>query len=223
MIVERRESIVEMTTAEQLINMCRVVRDELEDLNVMLKNYYSERSEVETRGLYEKMRNTKNRGEQLKTLIMEYLIRSTEIVPYSSTYINLVEMLDRIIQQVDAVAYRILLARENKVMFDRTFIDTFVKIVELEKKQLDAIENALPKIRLSPKKVFEELNAVFIIEEDIDTIFRKSLFEIYNRYSGYITALLILKDIFEHLEDISDFLKSIGEEVRYLALVKSAM
>ncbi|MEM4481898.1 MAG: DUF47 family protein [Desulfurococcaceae archaeon] len=221
--MERRESIVEMTTAEQLINMCRVVRDELEDLNVMLKNYYSERSEVETRGLYEKMRNTKNRGEQLKTLIMEYLIRSTEIVPYSSTYINLVEMLDRIIQQVDAVAYRILLARENKVMFDRTFIDTFVKIVELEKKQLDAIENALPKIRLSPKKVFEELNAVFIIEEDIDTIFRKSLFEIYNRYSGYITALLILKDIFEHLEDISDFLKSIGEEVRYLALVKSAM
>ncbi|MEM4751188.1 MAG: DUF47 family protein, partial [Desulfurococcaceae archaeon] len=67
-----------------------------------------------------------------------------------------------------------------------------------------------------------EVNVVFKIEEEIDTMFRKSLFDIYTRYSGYITALLILKDIFEHLEDISDFLKNVGEEIRYLALARSA-
>ncbi|MEM4718372.1 MAG: DUF47 family protein, partial [Desulfurococcaceae archaeon] len=79
----------------------------------------------------------------------------------------------------------------------------------------------LLKIRLSPKVVLEVVNNVFSIEEEIDGIYRKSLFEIYSRYSGYITALLIFKDIFEHLEDISDFIKSAGEEIRYLALSRA--
>ncbi|MEM0368121.1 MAG: DUF47 domain-containing protein, partial [Desulfurococcaceae archaeon] len=75
--------------------------------------------------------------------------------------------------------------------------------------------------RLSPKAVLENVNNIFEVEEEIDTIYRKSLFEIYARYSGYITALLILKDIFEHLEETSDFLKNIGEEIRYLAMARS--
>lgn len=223
MIEERKESLVEMTALEQLVNMCRIVRDELDSLNSMLKSYHEVRETSTLGKIYERVRSIKNKGEDLVTLIMEYLIKSSEVVMYSSSYINMVRMLDRVVQQIDAVAYRIYLARESNIVLDKSVMERFVKMIELEKKQLDSVENSLSKMRLSPKRVLEELSSVFTIEEDVDTLFRNSLFEIYAKYSGYITALLILKDIFEHLEEISDMLKNIGEEIRYLALARSVI
>jgi len=221
MFEEGRESLVEMTVVEHLVNMCRIVRDELLVLDTMLK-HYGEGFGQSLEKIYERIRTIKNRGEEMVIMIMEYLIKSSELALYTSSYINMVRVLDRVIQQIDAVAYRTLLAHESKLILEKAVLETFTKIMELELRQLSAIEEALSKIRLSPKKVLEDVNEVFKIEEEIDTIFRKSLFDVYGKYPGYITALLILKDIFEHLEDISDFLKNVGEEIRYLALARSS-
>lgn len=222
MMEERRESLVEMTAVEYIVNMCRIVKDEMSELTSMLKAYQEGRLTGELGKIYERVRNIKNKGEELIVLIMEYLVKSSEIVFYSSSYINMIRSLDRVIQQIDGVAYRVFLAHENKVLLDKDVLDTFIKVIESEKKQIQELENAVMRIRLSPKAVLENVSNIFEIEEEIDTIYRKSLFEIYARYSGYITALLILKDIFEHLEEISDFLKNIGEEIRYLAIARSA-
>lgn len=220
MIEERRESLVEMTAIEQVVNMCRIVRDEINELYLMMRNYNNVES-AELSKHYDKVRGIKNRGEELVVLTLEYLVRSSEVAYYSSSYINIVKILDRVLQQIDAVAYRVYLAHENKIIIYKDVLDTFIRIIDLEKKEIEKLEEALLKIRLSPKVVLEVVNNVFSIEEDIDNIYRKSLFEIYSRYSGYITALLIFKDIFEHLEDISDFIKSAGEEIRYLALSRA--
>ncbi|MEM0003969.1 MAG: DUF47 family protein [Desulfurococcaceae archaeon] len=222
MIEERRESLVEMTAIEHIVNMCRIVRDEMSELNLMLKVYQEGKGGGDLGKIYEKVRNIKNKGEELVVLIMEYLIKSSEVVFYSSSFINIIRTLDRVLQQIDGVAYRVYLAHENKVLLDKDVLDTFINIIEIEKKQVQDLEDAFMKIRLSPKAVLGIISSVFETEENIDTIYRKSLFEIYARYSGYITALLILKDIFEHLEEISDFLKNVGEEVRYLAIARSA-
>jgi len=221
MIEEKRESLVEMTAIEHIVNMCRIVRDEMSELNLMLKVYQEGKGGGDLGKIYEKVRNIKNKGEELVVLIMEYLIKSSEVVFYSSSFINIIRTLDRVLQQIDGVAYRVYLAHENKVLLDKDVLDTFINIIEIEKKQVQDLEDAFMKIRLSPKAVLGIISSVFETEENIDTIYRKSLFEIYARYSGYITALLILKDIFEHLEEISDFLKNVGEEVRYLAIARS--
>ncbi|MEM0001271.1 MAG: DUF47 family protein [Desulfurococcaceae archaeon] len=221
MMEERRESLVEMTAAEYIVNMCRIVRDEVNELATMLKAYQEGKLTGELGKIYERVRNIKNKGEELVVLVMEYLVKSSEVVFYSSSYINMIRTLDRVLQQIDGVAYRVFLAHENKLLLDKDVLDTFIKVIELEKKQIQELENAIMRIRLSPKAVLENVNNIFEVEEEIDTIYRKSLFEIYARYSGYITALLILKDIFEHLEETSDFLKNIGEEIRYLAMARS--
>lgn len=220
MIDERRESLVEMTATEQIVNICRVVKDELNELHGMLRNYGNiESSEISK--LYSRIREMKNKGEALVVLTLEYLVRGSEIALYASNYINMIRLLDRVIQEIDAVAYRLYLAHENKIMLNKDVLDTFIKLIELEKAEIEGVEKALSRIRLSPKNVLEAINEVFTIEEEIDSIYRKSLFEIYSSYSGYITALLIFKDIFEHLEDISDVIKGVGEEIRYLALART--
>ena len=215
---EESGALVEMTAIEEIINICRIVGDELSSLAEMLRRYHSE--DVELGKLYERVREIKNKGEENYIRVMQYLVKSSEVALYVPIYINIVRNLDKIIQQVDAVAYRIYLARENNIVIDKNVVDTFLGIISLESKQVQGIEEALSKIRLSPKVVLDKLETVFSVEEEIDSIYRKSLFEVYAKYSGYITALLILKDIFEHLEEISDFLKNTGEELRYLALAR---
>jgi len=215
---EESGALVEMTAIEEIINICRIVGDELSSLAEMLRRYHSE--DVELGKLYERVREIKNKGEENYIRVMQYLVKSSEVALYVPIYINIVRNLDKIIQQVDAVAYRIYLAGENNIVIDKNVVDTFLGIISLESKQVQGIEEALSKIRLSPKVVLDKLETVFSVEEEIDSIYRKSLFEVYAKYSGYITALLILRDIFEHLEEISDFLKNTGEELRYLALAR---
>jgi uncharacterized protein Yka (UPF0111/DUF47 family) len=215
---EEGSSLVELTAVEEITNMCRLTKDELDELVKMFKLYSDEKSDL--RKLYERVRNLKNQGEELYLRTMQYLVKSIEIAMFISTYINIVKGLDRAIQDIDAVAYRVYLARESNVIFDKGVIDTFIKVLEIEMRQIDKLEEALSKIKLSPKVVLEKLGEVFVAEEEVDTIYRKSMFEIYTRYSGYIPALLILKDIFERLEDISDYFKSVAEELRFLALAR---
>jgi uncharacterized protein Yka (UPF0111/DUF47 family) len=222
MIEERKSSLVELTTLEQIVNMCRILRDEIEALEEML-TIYGTLHDADLYKLYERVRSTKNRGEELKVLLLEYLVRSSEIIMYSVNYVNIVKTIDRAIQQLDGAAYRVLLAKENKIILSDETIEILKKLLELEKKQVQHLENSATKLTVSPKSSLEELNSVFKLEEEIDVMFRKELIDIYNRYSGYITALLILKDIIEHIEDSSDLIKTAGEEVRYLALVRLAI
>ncbi|MEM0368122.1 MAG: DUF47 domain-containing protein, partial [Desulfurococcaceae archaeon] len=136
MMEERRESLVEMTAAEYIVNMCRIVRDEVNELATMLKAYQEGKLTGELGKIYERVRNIKNKGEELVVLVMEYLVKSSEVVFYSSSYINMIRTLDRVLQQIDGVAYRVFLAHENKLLLDKDVLDTFIKVIELEKKQI---------------------------------------------------------------------------------------
>jgi len=218
-------ALVELTATEHLVNLCRIIRDELEMLKSIVQVYSelnSEKKHVIT-DIYSKVRSIKERGESQKVLIMEYLVKSSEMATSTRSYIEVTRILDRIVQHLDSVGYRFVLMIENGVLIGKEAVSDFTRFINMLKEQLDFLEASIDKLRVSPKKALELLSRVFTIEEEIDEKFRRALFEIYSKYAGYVSALLILKDIYEHLEEVSDFLKSAGEELRYLILVKSAM
>ncbi|MCC6011156.1 MAG: DUF47 family protein [Desulfurococcaceae archaeon] len=220
--VER--ALVELTATEHLVNLCRTIRDELEALKSLVQAYSDINSEKKRTviDIYGKVRSIKERGEGQKALIMEYLVKSSELSTSTRSYIEITRILDRIIQHIDGVGYRFVLMIENGVLIGREATSDFIRFIEMLKEQLDSLEASIDKLRVSPRKALEILNRVFVIEEDIDEKFRRGVFEIYSKYAGYVSALLILKDIYEHLEEVSDFLKSAGEELRYMILVKTA-
>jgi uncharacterized protein Yka (UPF0111/DUF47 family) len=220
--VER--ALVELTATEHLVNLCRTIRDELEALKSLVQAYSDINSEKKRTviDIYGKVRSIKERGEGQKALIMEYLVKSSELSTSTRSYIEITRILDRIIQHIDGVGYRFVLMIENGVLIGREATSDFIRFIEMLKEQLDSLEASIDKLRVSPRKALEILNRVFVIEEDIDEKFRRGVFEIYGKYAGYVSALLILKDIYEHLEEVSDFLKSAGEELRYMILVKTA-
>ncbi|MGC8982446.1 MAG: DUF47 family protein [Desulfurococcaceae archaeon] len=221
MMEESRSSLVELTTVEEIVNMSRILRDEIEALEEML-DAYNKGELREISRLYERVRSLKNRGEELKVRVLEYLVKSYEVVMYSSNYVNIVKLLEGALQQLDGAAYRILLAKENKVDIDSETLELFRKVLKFEKDQATHLENSVSKLTVAPKTSLEDLTMISKIEEEIDMVFRRGLLEIYNKHSNHIAALLVLKDVLEHIENASDFMKLAGEEVRYLALVRIA-
>jgi len=210
-------SLAELTAIEYLTNFSRII-DEAARLIDHLVNAYVEGNDIHK--LYERFREVKTKGEEMRTIVMEYLVKSSEVMRYSRSYIEVVYIFERIIQHLDGVAYRIVLLKDNNVILDKDLVSTIRVMGSIIRKQRDILETALSKLTGAPRKIMADLNEIIKLEEEADDLFRKSTFQVYSKLSNNLTGLMVLKDIIESLEDVCDDLRSIGEEIRYLALVR---
>lgn len=101
------ESLAEMTAKEYILSLTRILEDELKLLNNMFSSWIAAPSKAEELNrTYERIRTIKGDGEKVKVMIMEYLVKNSEVLMYSGRYIEIVRSLDRIIQHADGLAYR---------------------------------------------------------------------------------------------------------------------
>lgn len=218
-----RESLAEMTTKEYLVNIMATIEDELKLFRSILMTRVELLKSSELSKHYEKIREIKNRSEELKNQIMEYLVRNSEILMYSGRYIEIVRTLDRIAQHVDGLAYRYVLLIENGLQVDSTILKTLAEMNEQSLYQLRNLVDALNILPVNARKALEYLENVVRAEDIVDSMFRKAVFEIYQKLSGQVPALMMTKDIVEYQEEVCDLLKEIGEEIRYLVLVRTLL
>ncbi|MFZ8791640.1 MAG: DUF47 domain-containing protein [Thermosphaera aggregans] len=210
-------SLAELTAVEYLINFSRIV-DEAARLIDSLVNAYVDGNDVNK--LYERFREVKTKAEETNTIVMEYLVKSSEVMRYSRSYIEVVYDFEKIIQHLDGVAYRIVLLKENNVQLDKELVSTIRVMTSIVRKQRDSLELALSKLTTAPRKIISDLNEVVKLEEEADDLFRRITFQVYSKLANNLTGLMVLKDIIEYLEDVCDDFRNIGEEIRYLALVR---
>jgi len=211
-------SIAELTALEYMNNMMTIISDQVAMLVAMIGEG-SDLQEMERK--YEKMRLVKQRGEETKIMLMEYLVKNSEFMMYSRSYIEMVRTMDRFIQHADSVAYRLLIAFRSNIRIRDELLKNMQSMIQRVKQQVDLIREALAKMPAHPRKSMEHVDEVLKLEEEVDQEFRRSIFEVYEKYSTSITGLMILKDLIEYIEELSDLLKNLGEEIRYLSLVKT--
>lgn len=217
------ESLAEMTTKEYLVNIMTTIEDELKLFRTILLTRVELLKSSELSKHYEKIREIKNRSEELKNQIMEYLVKNSEILMYSGRYIEIVRTLDRIAQHIDGLAYRYVLLVENGFQIDSTILKTLAEMNEQSLYQLRNLVDALNILSANARKAIEYLENVVRAEDIVDSMFRKAVFEIYQKLSGQVPALMMTKDIVEYQEEVCDLLKEIGEEIRYLVLVRTLL
>ncbi|WP_276814323.1 DUF47 domain-containing protein [Desulfurococcus amylolyticus] len=213
-----RGSLAELTAIEYLGNMMSIVSDQVSVLTALM-NQYSPSPDVEK--MYERVRSIKHRGEEMKIMLMEYLVKNSEVMMYSRSYIEMVRTIDRFIQHVDSVAYRILIASKNNISINNDLITTLQTMMGKVRQQVNLIQDSLQKLSTHPRKSMEHVDEVLKLEDEVDNIFRESIFKVYETYSSSVAGLMVLKDLIEYIEELSDLLKNLGEEIRYLALVRT--
>lgn len=211
------ESIAEMNIYENLVNLARLGEDVLRVFNNIV---YSLKTENDLSKVYNKIRDPKARVEENKILFMEYLARLGEMIMYKQNYASIALDIERLTQLLDGASYRLSLLKSKNLDIDNEIYRYIEEMKKTVDRQYECFLNGLRKIRSEPKKTLLEVSEITKLENTMDELYREATLKIYMKFSDNILLLMMLKDIFDFIENASDLLKSMGEELRYLALHK---
>lgn len=218
---DSRESIAEMNLHEALSNLARMGLDTIVEFKKFIENINIDVGKLEN--LYEKLREKKQRVEDTKMLVMEYLVRLGSTINNGDVYAKVALSLDRSIQLADGAAYRLYMFMENGFDTDNDIHNDVMMFVNKLVKEYELLYNGILKLRVNPKQTLKIISDVIKIEDELDELYRAMELKLFKKLSGNIAALMLLKEAIDFIEDIADVVKEAGEAVRYIALHKAVI
>lgn len=208
-------SLAELFVHENLANLVErgfeVLRVFEEALNVL-------GSTNNIRRVYEKILEPKSRVEEARLMFMEYLVRVSEGIAIRDHYMRIASGIERLAQIVEGVVYRFTLAKERGISIDSDLMGNVKEFLKIIKEQYVNIHKGVKNLRERTKEILSLANDIVRLEARADELYRSTTISIYTKYSNDIAALMLFKDIVDFIEEASDTLKNIGEELRYIAL-----
>lgn len=213
-------SLAELFVHENLVNLVErgfeVLRVFEEALNVLC-------SSNDVRRVYEKIHEPKSRVEEARLLFMEYLVRVSEGIVIKDHYMRIALGVERLAQIVEGVVYRFTLVKERGITVDVDLMKKVKELVEVIKEQYFNIHRGVKNLREKTKEILPIVNNIVGLEARADELYRSITITVYTKYSNDIAALMLFKDIVDFIEEASDTLKNVGEELRYIALHRIAI
>ncbi len=216
--MRERESIAESQIMEQLMAMMRNVADEYRELLYMFKDL-DEGKSVAVERRYKKIRSVKDSVEDAGIKLMEYVIRVSPALTFKDVYVTIIQDLVRAAEHGEAAAYRNLLLSNKE--FER-LPDTLYAILDaILRKLIEMVETnseMLMKVGTNHKQVGELYLKLMKEENSVDELYRESGLKTIKNYSNDVGTLILIKELFDKLEDAADILKRVGTYIRYISL-----
>lgn len=216
-----RLSIAESTLDEQMLNLARMVDDALRELRQVLDSLVKgDQSAVRSR--YEKVRSIKEGVERAKDDALRYMAGLGLALASADSYKAVFLGLARLAMIVDGAAYRSLLIAENadpsKIPVE--LADVLLAMVSSLQRQHDSLVTAIRLVAANPRRSWEEAAKTLKLEDEIDLMYRKAEIMVYKLLRSDIIALMLVKDLVELLEEASDVIRDVAENVRLLSLYR---
>lgn len=215
----RKASIAEMNLIEMLKSITRTVEDTFIEVNDIVLSFLGGQLEtVKTR--YVKARYLKNQAEELKDKAMEYLVRVSTSLLYKDVYRIVLTDLDKIAQNLDAVAYRLYLLADKGYTLKGTIVDRVKEFMNDIRKEIAGLGSSIEMLAINPKKAIEHASEIIRMEEEVDQEYRELELMVFEGYADNIPLLLVLKEIVDLLEETSDLARDAADNIKYIALHK---
>ena len=215
----RKQTLAEMNLVEQIVNLARHVEDTVREANVIINSYIKGQFEV-VKAKYERVNTLKNSSEEVKSKVIEYIVRVTPGLMNKDIYRTIVLALERIAQSADAAAYRArMLALRAKIMNEEVG-NRILELLNLFMNQYANVVSSLRMLAVNPPGALKHVDEILKLEESIDGIYKEIGIQLYDSMQDDIPALMITKELVDILENCSDLAREVAENVRYLALHK---
>ena len=211
------DTLAEMHIHENLVNLLRQ-SDEVVKVFVEVVEGLQEDKDFEK--IYNKIHVPKTRIEENRIMFMEYLIRLGETLRNRQNYIALANGIEKFIQLLDGATYRLSLFRRKGYHADNEIYNMLKELATTIVSEYRSIYDGLTRLKTDPKKALISIRDLSKLENKADELYRELTFTIYSKYQNQIVPLMVLKDAIEFMENTADLLKSMGEELRYLALYR---
>jgi len=214
-----QSSIAEMNLSEQLQKILSAVDSERKRVEEIILNMREGKYELVKRG-YEYVKQLKDEAQKLREGTMEYVVRVSPALLTKELYIYSLSHLDRLIQIIDSIAYRLSILAESGIELDG---GTKERIIEMSSKSLGMVADLFQESKLlstNARMIIEVHEGINSREEEIDQIYRGLVLEIIRKYSKDVFSLMLLKEIVDLVEDLADIIREASHDFKYLALYK---
>ncbi|MGB9725607.1 MAG: DUF47 domain-containing protein [Fervidicoccaceae archaeon] len=214
-----QSSIAEMNLSEQLQKILSTVDAEAKRLGEIIGSLNEGKFELVKKG-YESVKQLKDEAQNLKEGTMEYIVRVSPALLTKELYIYSLSHLDRLIQIMDSIAYRLTILAESGIELDGGAKERFI---EMSRKSLNMISELFQEAKMlstNAKMILEVHEDINSKEEEVDQLYRGLVLEIIKKYSKDVFSLMILKEIVDLTEDLADIIREASHDFKYLALYK---
>lgn len=212
-----------ITADERLVG---ILRSELMTAKEMLKSIVNvlrgvgEAEEGELKRLLDEVRESKRRIELLRREFLDYFSRVAPSLYSREEWMGMSAKISGIVDKLSGVAYRAEYLASKSWRLPKGVRDA---LVELASSLLSIIDQYLLMMNVALSKVDKALEArhrIALAEAEIDSKYRHATFTILDAPVSAPCAILLLY-IAEMLEDVSDLVNSVADDL-YLVALSSA-
>jgi phosphate uptake regulator len=171
--------------------------------------------------IYAKINGIKDSVENEKYLTGEYIIKVREGLDYVDLYIDILNNLEKIAQNIAAATYRlsVLLTRSSKI--DNIMHGLIVVMCEKILASLTHLIESIKTLSSSAKKSIESARNILKLEEDVDDLYRNIELKLFEKPHDDLVYVMLMKDIADRLEDSEDLIRDSANSITYIAFSRT--
>jgi len=208
------EGIATLAIEEQLQQISLKVLDEIRILYELLSN---DKQGINYMQIYSKVNGIKNDIENNKYRLGEYIFKIREGLLDKDLYVEIMNNLEKVAQNIDAAAYRLSVMLTKQFIIDDMINRLLIVICEKIIASITHFIEALRLLSVNPKNSFENARSVIKIEQEIDDLYRSLELTLFEKNTSNFSYIMLLKDIADRLEDSEDLLKISADNITYIA------
>lgn len=209
------EGIATLAIEEQLQQISLKVLDEIRILYELLSN--NDKQGINYMQIYSKVNGIKNDIENNKYRLGEYIFKIREGLLDKDLYVEIMNNLEKVAQNIDAAAYRLSVMLTKQFIIDDVINRLLIVICEKIIASITHFIEALRLLSVNPKNSFENARSVIKIEQEIDDLYRSLELTLFEKNTSNFSYIMLLKDIADRLEDSEDLLKISADNITYIA------
>lgn len=207
-------SVPEVSIEEQVQNLLNDIIDQLR----LLYQQFTENN-VNNMQVYSKIDGLKTNVENSKYKLGEYIIKVKEGIETAGLYLDILNYLEKISQNLSAVSYRYSVLQTRSKIEDNIIQSLLVTMLE---KLIAAASSALESFRLlsiNSKKSAEKARNIIKIEEEVDDLYRNFELKLFER-NYELVFMMLIKDIGDRMEDCADLFRDAANEILYISYIR---
>ncbi len=172
----------------------------------------------------EKMREMTSNALRIKEEIsgiqeglLSYISKTSPALYHREDWIRIISKLGNVVDKMSGAIYRLEFLVKNKWEITSMIQSKLIQLADSVEDIIDEYINVLKLLMVEPSKALELRKSVTMLEAKIDELYRESIFETLKSNLSFSTILLLM-NISEMLEDISDAINSAADDI-YIVLL----
>ena len=186
-------------------------------LKEMMELYLSGKTNRRIRELAEAIKEIEKKGNEIKLQIYDYLAKIGEALMYREDWMRLILNLDSILDYVDSISFWISIATSKRWYPTPEVAEGFKQLLSSVSSMLEKLRAALSLFMSNVHKTLEACNQLEEVERAVDELHRDLGLKLLESNVS-TSALMLLHEVCERLETLSDLALRTGDSLRLLAM-----